>query len=362
MAESFDEMISRLEASLGDRLRPSIVTSTPVQSRAPAPISTPAPVNTLTARGSDTGVATTGTTTGLTARGSDTGVATHGTTTGTTTGAPSEYGVLRELLSYFGLDSLYDTVRGFVTEESTDAEINLVLRKTPEYQQRFRAIFEREKQGLPPISAAEVVDYERDLGQIFQFYGYPQNPGENLQDVAAELMINDVSDVEVQERLTAQMSFARQVLDDPENDGRAQQLLGLGATLFDVANYALDPTNTLDQVQRRLTAAAIANEANQARYGGDFGLRADEALELSRAGLTAQQAQEQFGLMAGKTQVVDRIVGDSSDPITREQELAAISGDVEAQAAIERQGQKRVAAFQVGGNFATDEEGFGGLR
>ncbi len=270
----------------------------------------------------------------------------------------AEYSVLRDLLREFGLEGIYNDVVGFITEDASQDEIYLALRENDEYRQRFRAVFEREEAGLPPISAMDVVNYERDLGQLFSFYGYPQEPGENIQDITANLMVNDVSDVEVEQRLAGLAAFGRQVLDDPENQGFGQQLLGLGATLYDVAEYALNPNETIEKVQRRLTAAAVANEA----FERDYQLNQQEALELARQGVDAEEAEEQFARLRNQRQVVDRLVGDNADPIDRETELAAVAGDLEAVAAIERQGQRRAAASQVGGQFATDDEGFGGIR
>lgn len=268
---------------------------------------------------------------------------------------PAEYALLKQLLAEFGLESIYNDVAKFITSESTAPEIELALREIPAYQERFKVIFEREKQGLPPVSAAEVVDYERQLGQVMSFYGVPSDPGENLQETAAELLLGDVSMSEVQQRLTAQAAFGRAVLDDPNQDQEVvRAILGNGGTLFDVANFALDPNKTLEQIERRLAAAEIANEASQAQYR----INAPEALELARQGVTGEQAQQQFGVLNQNRQVIDRMIGDRSDPISREQELAAVAGDVNAQAAIERARQSRIAQFSVGGGFATDDDGF----
>ncbi len=271
----------------------------------------------------------------------------------------SEFTVLRQILSEFGLDSIYDKVRQFITAESSSAEIELAMREMPEYRQRFKVIFDREAAGLPAVSPAEVVNYEKQLQQVMSYYGVPQVPGENLQDTAAELLGGDVSMTEVQSRLTGMAAFGRAVLDDPNQDQEVvQAILGNGGTLYDVANFALDPERTLDQIERRLAAAEIANEAS----GANYRLNAPEALDLARQGVTGQQARQGFGVLNQNRQVVDRIVGDQGDPVSRQQELAALAGDVEAQAAIERSSQRRVAAFQVGGQYATDEEGFAGLR
>jgi hypothetical protein len=163
---------------------------------------------------------------------------------------------------------------------------------------------------------------------------------------------------EVTERLTAQRSFARQVLEDPNQDQEAvAALLGQGVTLYDIAEMALDPNKTLDQVQRRLEAAAVANEAGKANYR----LTADEATDLARQGLTGEQARQGFTSLATQSQVVNAL-GAEADPVSRQQELAALTGDQTAIAAIETSRRNRVAANAESGGFATTKEGFGGLR
>lgn len=282
----------------------------------------------------------------------------EGTVSPTST-TPSEFALLREMLNEFGLGSIYDRVRSFITSESTGSEIELALREFPEVQQRFAAVFDAEQAGRPPVSFADVLAHEEGLSKLASYYGLPVEPGENLQDMARQQLNGEVSLSEAQDRMAAQQAFGRAVLDDPDMDPDViGELLGRGVTPMDVANFVLDPSKTLEQVERRLAAAAVANEASQANYR----LTSDEALELSRRGVTGEQAQQGFGVLRQNSQVVDRLIGDSSDPVTREQELAALSGDVQAQAAIELSAQKRVAAFSAGGSFVTDDEGFGGLR
>jgi hypothetical protein len=265
---------------------------------------------------------------------------------------------VRRLLGEFGLDEMYDDIANAITDDTTDDELDLLLRDNPVYRQRFSVIFDREAKGMAPVSAAEVMSYEKYLGQLTSQYGYPINPGDSIQSLAGRLLGSDVSLNEVTERLTAQRSFARQVLEDPNQDQEAvAALLGQGFTLYDVAEMALDPSKTLDQVQRRLEAAAVANEAGKAKYR----LTADEATDLARQGLTGDQAREGFTSLAVQSQVVNAL-GAEADPVSRQQELAALTGDQTAIAAIETSRRNRVAANAESGGFATTKEGFGGLR
>ncbi len=227
------------------------------------------------------------------------------------------------------------------------------------FKERFPQIFTREANGQTPLSPEDVINYESGLEQMYAFYGVPDDPGQSIQQRAAELMSNDVSLNEVTQRLTAQRAFARNVLEDPDQDLAAvNSILGdYGGTLYDIANLALDPNKTLAELQQRFEAAEIANEAAQA----DYRLEASEAIELQRAGLTGQQATSGFGALTQQVQVVDGLNAED-DPVSRAQELAALTGDPAANAAIERARRTRTAAFENSASFGRDEDGFGGLR
>ena len=260
------------------------------------------------------------------------------------------------MLNQYGLGDLYDTAVNLITDDASAAEIELALRGTDQFRERFAVIFDREQSGKSAVSPAEVIAYEANLEAMISYMGYPDD-GRSVQELTRDLMANDVSLNEVSERMTAMRTFARQVLDDPNQDTEAvQRLLDQGATLYDVANFALDPTKTLDQVMRRLEAAAIANEAGQT----GFDTTADEAMNLAREGVDAQQAQQGFQALQAQQQIVQGI-NNEGQQVTREEQLAYVSGQVQGQQAIERARSRRLAEFDEGGSFAREEDGFGGL-
>ena len=275
------------------------------------------------------------------------------------TAVPStaNFATLQLMLNQYGLGDLYDTAVNLITDDASPAEIELALRGTDQFRERFAVIFDREQSGRSAISPAEVIAYEANLEAMISYMGYPDD-GRSVQELTRDLMANDVSLNEVSERMTAMRTFARQVLDDPNQDTEAvQRLLDQGATLYDVANFALDPTKTLDQVMRRLEAAAIANEAGQT----GFDTTADEAMNLAREGINAQQAQQGFQALQAQQQIVQGI-NNEGQQVTREEQLAYVGGQVQGQQAIERARSRRLAEFDEGGSFARDEDGFGGLR
>lgn len=270
-----------------------------------------------------------------------------------------DFSVIKTLLRDYGLEGLYDEAVSMIQGDDSPAEIELKLRETTEFRQRFGAIFDAEAKGYAPISPSEVIAYEKQLAALASYNGLPMATGDSVQSMARRLLGNNVSLNEANERMTAQRAFARQVLEDPNQDREAvEALMGQGMTLYDVANFALDPTKTLDEVQRRFEATTIANEAAKTGYR----LQNNEAEELARLGVNQQAARQGFGQLAVSDQIINPIGDEINDPVSREMELAAVAGDVQAISQIERSRQNRLAANAEGGGFATDREGFGGLR
>ena len=282
--------------------------------------------------------------------------------------APGEFPWLRELLATYGIPGAFDDIVPLIASDASSAEIEWAMKKSDAFKERFPQIHMREEENerrrangeslLTPISAADVINYESNIGEMFSLYGVPDRMGTSIQQIVVELMSDDVSIKETEQRLLAQRVFADEVLNDPALDAQVmEEFFGKGVTPYDIAEYALNPDATLNEIEQRLEAANVSNEAAQAGYR----IEVEEAMALQQAGLTADQAQAGFGSLVQGSQVVDGI-GNEEDPVSRAQELAALAGDVAAQAAIERAAQTRTAAFEVGGGFARDDDGFGGLR
>jgi hypothetical protein len=263
---------------------------------------------------------------------------------------------LRELLRGVGLESLFDQAKSGVRQGASDAEVFEAIRGTDEYRTRFSAIFEREKKGLAPINAGAILEQERQLSQMFSFYGYQLDPGQSIRDVANRTMAGDVSVNEMQARLAAYRDVADRVMNDPENEQYVREFLAQGGTPMDIGRLVVEP-ESLPQIEQRLRAASIVLEAK----GTGMGLTQAEARWLAGEGLTGDQAEQGFGELARNAQVVGPITGEQQG-MDRQRQLAALTGDVGAASEIEARRAARKAAFQGGGSFATDDEGFGGLR
>lgn len=268
------------------------------------------------------------------------------------------YDILTDTLATYGLSSLLPLVQEMIEDDASDAEITLRLREAPEYRERFSAIFAREEAGLPPISPTEVVAYEQQLADLRSFYGAQDAPGFNLQSQAAELLGGNVSLNELQVRLGEMRSLGDRIAADPAQSDIVSQMLELGATPFDLAEVALDPTVKGPEIQRRLQAAAIALESGRS----GFTLNRTEAEQLAARGVDADQAGAAFAELNRVGGAFGGGPGDDRDPIARDMQLAAAGGDSEAVRQIQRATQRRAAEFGRGGSFASGQDGFDGLR
>jgi hypothetical protein len=243
----------------------------------------------------------------------------------------SAYDLLYNEFAQYGLSDLVEPLKGFIQSGISPAEFTLRLRETPAYQTRFAANADRVKKGLAAITEAEYIGLEDQYQNIMRNYGLPESyyaKGQyGTQAGLQSFIANDVSATELEDRvLTAQQ---RVVNSNPE------VLASLKAFYPDITNgdilaYTLDPTNALDAIKRKVTAAEIGGAATQA--GLTAGLtRADE---LAKAGITKQQAQQGFQTVA---EIAPRggqlaaMYGESPyTQQTAEQEVFGLAGSVDA--------------------------------
>jgi len=243
----------------------------------------------------------------------------------------SAYDLLYNEFAQYGLSDLVEPLKGFIQSGISPAEFTLRLRETPAYQTRFAANADRVKKGLAAITEAEYIGLEDQYQNIMRNYGLPESyyaKGQyGTQAGLQSFIANDVSATELEDRvLTAQQ---RVVNSNPE------VLASLKAFYPDITNgdilaYTLDPTNALDAIKRKVTAAEIGGAATQA--GLTAGLTRAE--ELAKAGINKAQAQQGFQTVA---EVAPRggqlaaMYGESPyTQQTAEQEVFGLTGSVEA--------------------------------
>lgn len=243
----------------------------------------------------------------------------------------SAYDLLYNEFAQYGLGDLVTPLKGLIQAGVSPSEFTLRLRETPAYQKRFAANAERVKKGLAAISEAEYIGLEDQYQNIMRNYGLPESyysKGQyGTQEGFQKFIANDVSATELEDRvLTAQQ---RVLNSNPE------VLASLKAFYPDITNgdilaYTLDPTNALDAIKRKVTAAEIGGAATQAGLATGM----TRAEELAKAGISKQQAQQGFQTVsevAPRGGQLAAMYGESPyTQQTAEQEVFGLAGSVDA--------------------------------
>jgi hypothetical protein len=126
-----------------------------------------------------------------------------------------------------------------------------------------------------------------------------------------------------------------------------------------IAAEYLNPEKATPLVRKKFEAAQASTLAQRAGYG-PLGL--SEAERLAQTGVSGQQETQGFGALAAQKELFAPLdAGESA--ISRSSQLgAAFEGDAQAKADIQARQRRRQAAFNQGGTFATNAQGFAGAK
>jgi len=212
------------------------------------------------------------------------------------------FAALKSVFESYGLGTLADTIAGYIKGGYSADTIQLLLRETPAYKQRFAANDVRIKKGLPALSPAEYLATETSYRQIMRAAGVPNGFYDQATDFQSFLE-NDVSPQEIQSRVTAAASF----VDSAPADAKA--LFSQWYTKGDMIAYALDPKRAEPLVGKSFEAAKIGGAATEQGLGIDKTM----AQDIADRGISSSQASQGFSAVAGT--------------LANDQKLAALSGD-----------------------------------
>lgn len=227
------------------------------------------------------------------------------------------------------------------------------IRQTPQYTQRFPGMAALAKTGNR-ISEAEYITKENADRTLLQTYLGPSASQYNTTAQLGNLIANNVSTAELQGRLQAANDAVLQA--DPHT---VQWLKDNGLTQGDLTAYWLNPDVALADVQRRANMGQLGGIADSAGFGN---ISADQAKQLSLAGISNDQAKQGFGQLGLDGQFQQALPGNESPTVTQQQLIdATFNNDANAQAQLNRVRGARVAQFQDNGAFATDSKGVIGL-
>jgi hypothetical protein len=258
----------------------------------------------------------------------------------------SAYDLLFSEFKTYGLDSLVTPLKDLIMEGVSPAEFTIRLRETEPYKKRFAANAQRVAKGLRALSEAEYIGTEDQYQDVMRRYGMPESyyaKGDlGVQNGFEKFLAGDVSAVELEDRI--QTAQNRVVNSNPEV-AKALKEFYPGISNGDILAYVLDPTNAIENIKRKVTAAEIGGAAIQS--GLQTGMTRAE--ELAAAGITKQQAQQGFQTVA---EVAPRggVLADiyKQSPYTQttaEQEVFGLAGSVDAAKQRKKLTQLETAAF-----------------
>jgi hypothetical protein len=244
----------------------------------------------------------------------------------------SAYDLLFQEFDRYGLGSLVEPLKGLIQENVSPSEFTLRLRETEAYKKRFAANAQRIAKGLRALSEAEYIGTEDQYQDVMRRYGLPESYYKRgdlgIQQGFEKFLGGDVSAVELEDRI--QTAQNRVVNSNPEV-AKALKEFYPGISNGDILAYVLDPSNAIENIKRKVTAAEIGGAAMQS--GLQTGVTRAE--ELGNAGINKQQAQQGFGTIAGGLQrgsQLASIYGENPyTQTTAETEVFGLSGKTEAE-------------------------------
>jgi hypothetical protein len=275
----------------------------------------------------------------------------------------SAYNILKMEFDQYGLGSLVTDIRDLLINDTPTSEFGLRLRGTDAYKTRFKANEARIAAGLSSLSPAEYVALEDQYQSVMRNYGLPASyytKDSTGKQVGFEKFIaGDVSATELADRIsTAQ----KRVINANPEVSSALRAFYPDIQNGDILAYVLDPSQGLENIKRKVTAAEIGGAA----MSQGLGTSATRAMQLAGYGVDKEAATAGFSTIGAGLQRGSELAAIyQQDPYTQEtaeSEVFKLSGAQEAR----KQRQKVIglekAAFGgqtglTGGALARDRAG-----
>jgi hypothetical protein len=263
-----------------------------------------------------------------------------------------------------------------IVNDNTDATGNIAnatvrsqIRATTEYQQRFAGniirqnkIKEMTDRGQIPtfgeLNEASYIELEDSYRNILKGKVPPNFYNDSTS--LAKLIGNDISTEELSGRVNLAQQAASQA--NPEIKQQLQSLYGIQEN--QIAAYFLDPT----VAQQSISAIAAGNAAIVAAAAQRSGLNIDrqQAESIASANQTdvnaVLSAQDLFGQVGQTSALATGDVSGGASTISAQDVLTAATGNVEAQAKLTKERQKRQAEYQAASGMAETTKGVVGLQ
>jgi hypothetical protein len=252
------------------------------------------------------------------------------------------------IMSTYGLSSLMDKIKGWVTDGYEADAIMGLIRDTSEYKARFPAMEALAKKNRA-MSEAEYISYEQTAAHYESLFGLPEGMLTG-KDMVTKLLSNEVSARELEERATK--ASAAQYELPPEFRTMMQDYYNIGSG--GLTAYYLDPDVAAPLLERQFVSSQIGMEA--ALKG--LGVGVDTAEYLYQQGVDRARAQKGFSEVAG-AQGLRYGKGETAG----QGDLIGAAFDTSKDAAqkVERIAKTRTGIFSGGGGFAGERSGVSGI-
>jgi hypothetical protein len=255
----------------------------------------------------------------------------------------------------FGHDAILWAAQQIQSNNSID-QILYSLRSQDFYKNSIfgQVQAQRQKQGLPAMTEAQILSYKDYAIGLAQQAGLPT--GFITDTELTTLMGHDVSTAELDARITQGYQAALKAPPDVLN----QLQTYYGVTQGQLAAYYLDPNRALPLIQQQFTSAQIGAEASRTGYGA---VGQPQAMLLAQEGITDATAQKGFTDLAKQAQLFGALPGSHEAVISEGTQLGAeFGGNAQDQQLISQRAQQRTAAFQGNYHYAeTQNKGISGL-
>ena len=243
----------------------------------------------------------------------------------------SAYDILYNQFNQYGLGSLVEDIKYLIQSNVSPSQFSLELQNTKAYQNRFAANKERIAKGLSALSPAEYIGLEDQYQNVMRNYGLPASyytkDATGKQAGFEKFLAGDVSASELEDRISTAQK--RVINANPEVTTALKQFYP-DITNADILAYTLDPSQGLESIKRKVTAAEIGGAALQTGLTTNLA----RAEELQRYGVDKAEATAGYsaigdGLQRGSQ--LAAIYGESPyTQATAESEVFKLSGQQEA--------------------------------
>ncbi len=278
------------------------------------------------------------------------------------------FDILAGYLNSLGLGSLFRVVdgkpSGWLWEQvqagiNTREQLEIMLEQTPEFQQRFKVMFDMRNAALAAgggyvPTVPDVLNYEKEYFRTMAAAGVPSWFYDNLED-AHNAMRTNLEVAQIEERINRGYGVV-QSMPQEVKDVFAEYYGGDAESVLLAA--VLDPEKALRDIDRAARTAQI----------GGFGRRAgldisqEQAMRYSEVPMSSAEIQQGIQATAAFRPLTEETLGEAASDLTSEVALSAgLGGSEQDQAALEaRLTRRQLGQRTTGGGAVMGQSGVSG--